>query len=420
VVSAPALRVPSTQAKLATAAAPSHGERAIEGLFRRDRFKEEQRFDTTSQRSAARESAAFESGKLDDCRKDFVPWASYGKQMTRRRIDARVELEFLRATEAAAIVSGKLVGRGDKNAVDQAAVDAMRGVLGEVDIDGVVVIGEGEKDEAPMLYIGEHVGTGDGPKMDVAVDPIDGTTIASKGGSGAISVVAAAERGSLFHTHIAYMDKIIVGEKAKGAISLDASVEENVRSVARAMGRPVEEITVAVLERPRNDEYVRRLREIGARVRLFGDGDIATGIIAALEERSRIDMLIGIGGATEGVVAACAIKCLGGDMQGRLWLRQGEAEIAKEEGIDPQRLLLLDDLCNSDLSMLVATGVTDGELLQGVSYVRGSAYTQSIIISSLTNTMRMVDGKHDLKFFVGLAALNGLSSTTLLKEHATS
>ena len=340
--------------------------------------------------------------------------------MTRRRIDARVELEFLRATEAAAIVSGKLVGRGDKNGVDQAAVDAMRRVLGEVDIDGVVVIGEGEKDEAPMLYIGEHVGTGDGPKMDVAVDPIDGTTLASKGGHGAIAVVAAAERGSLFHTHIAYMDKIIVGKAAKGAISIDASVEENVRNVARAMGRPVEEITVAVLERPRNDDYVRQLREIGARVRLFGDGDIANGIIAALEERSRIDMLLGIGGATEGVGAACAIKCLGGDMQGRLWLRDGEDAIAREEGIDPSKVLHLDDLCQSDLSMLVATGVTDGELLQGVSYVRGSAYTQSIIISSLTNTMRMVDGKHDLQAFVNLDALSGLSSTTLLKEHVPS
>jgi fructose-1,6-bisphosphatase II len=175
-----------------------------------------------------------------------------------------------------------------------------------------------------------------------------------------------------------------------------------------------------VLERPRNDEYVRRLRGIGARVRLFGDGDIANGIIAALEERSRIDMLMGIGGATEGVVAACAIKCLGGDMQGRLWLREGEAEIAKEEGIDPEKVLHLDDLCQSDLSMLAATGVTDGELLQGVSYVRGAAYTQSIIISSLTHTMRMVDGKHDLEAFVNLAALNGLSQTNLLKEHASS
>jgi fructose-1,6-bisphosphatase II len=340
--------------------------------------------------------------------------------MTSRRIDARVELEFLRATEAAAIVSGKLVGRGDKNGVDQAAVDAMRGVLGEVDIDGVVVIGEGEKDEAPMLYIGEHVGTGDGPKMDVAVDPIDGTTLASKGGHGAISVVAAAERGSLFHTHIAYMDKIIVGKAARGVVSIDASVTENVSNVARAMGRPVNEITVAVLERPRNDKLVAELREIGARVRLFGDGDIANGVIAALEERGRVDMLMGIGGATEGVVTACAVKCLGGDMQGRLWLRPGEDEIARGEGIDPNKVLTLDDLCRSDLAMLCATGVTDGELLQGVSYVRGSAYTQSIIISSLTNTMRMVDGKHDLQAFLKFSHSNGISASNLFEEHATS
>jgi fructose-1,6-bisphosphatase II len=187
-------------------------------------------------------------------------------------------------------------------------------------------------------------------------------------------------------------------------------------------GRPVHEITVAVLERPRNDELVRRLRNLGVRVRLFGDGDIANGIIAALEERSRIDMLMGIGGATEGVVAACAVKCLGGDMQGRLWLRPGDEEIAKSEGIDPDRLLSLDDLCRSDLAMLAATGVTDGELLQGVSYVRGSAFTQSIIISSLTNTMRMVDGKHDLTAFLNLslANANGIAATALLKEQVLS
>jgi fructose-1,6-bisphosphatase II len=337
--------------------------------------------------------------------------------MKGRRIDARVELEFLRATEAAAIFSGKLVGRGDKNAVDQAAVDAMRRVLGEVDIDGIVVIGEGEKDEAPMLFIGEHVGTGDGPAMDVAVDPIDGTTLASKGGHGAISVVAAAERGSLFHTHIAYMDKIIVGPSGRGVISIEASVQENVRALAKATGRAVTEITVAILERPRNDEIIAQLREVGARVRLFGDGDVANGIIAALEERNRIDMLMGIGGATEGVVTACAVKCLGGDMQGRLWLRPGEEEIARSEGIDPHGVLTLDDLCKSDLAMLAATGVTDGEFLQGVSYVRGAAYTQSIIISSLTHTLRMVDGKHDLQAFLSQSSVNGISTSSLLEEH---
>jgi fructose-1,6-bisphosphatase II len=294
----------------------------------------------------------------------------------------------------------------------------MRRVLGEVDIDGIVVIGEGEKDEAPMLYIGEHVGTGDGPAMDVAVDPIDGTTLASKGGHGAISVVAAAERGSLFHTHIAYMDKIIVGPSGRGVISIEASVADNVRALAKATGRAVAEITVAVIERPRNESIVAQLREVGARVRLFGDGDVANGIIAALEERSRIDMLMGIGGATEGVVTACAVRCLGGDMQGRLWLRPGEEEIAKSEGIDPDAVLTLDDLCKSDLAMLAATGVTDGEFLQGVSYLRGSAYTQSIIISSLTHTLRMVDGKHDLQAFLSQAAVNGIPTSNLLKEHA--
>lgn len=329
----------------------------------------------------------------------------------KRRIDARIEFEFLRATEAAAVISGQLVGRGDKNGVDQAAVDAMRAVLGDVDIDGVVVIGEGEKDEAPMLYIGEELGTGDGPRVDVAVDPIDGTTLASKGGHGAISVVAAAERGSLFHTHVAYMDKIVVGPAGRGVISIEASVEENVRAVARAMGRPVSEITVALLERERNEGKVQSLREIGARVRLFGDGDIANGLIAALDERSRVDILMGIGGATEGVVTACAVKALGGDMQGRLWLRPGDEEIAKKEGKDPDRILCLHDLCASELAILTATGVTDGELLEGVRYVHGSAFTQSLIISSLTNTSRTIDTKHDLRVFAKLIASTGLSSS---------
>ncbi|HTV73935.1 MAG TPA: class II fructose-bisphosphatase [Candidatus Acidoferrales bacterium] len=329
----------------------------------------------------------------------------------KRRIDARIEFEFLRATEAAAIVSGQLVGRGDKNGVDQAAVDAMRAVLGDVDIDGVVVIGEGEKDEAPMLYIGEELGTGDGPRVDVAVDPIDGTTLASKGGHGAISVVAAAERGSLFHTHVAYMDKIVVGPAGRGVISIEASVEDNVRAVARAMGRPVSEITVALLERPRNEEKVKLLRDLGARVRLFGDGDIANGLIAALADHSRVDMLMGIGGATEGVVTACAVKALGGDMQGRLWLRPGDDQIARDEGIDPARVLTLEDLCGSEIAILTATGVTDGELLEGVRYVRGSAFTQSLIISSLTHTSRTIETTHDLGIFAKFIGHNGFSSS---------
>lgn len=252
-----------------------------------------------------------------------------------------------------------------------------------------------------MLYIGELLGTGDGPRMDVAVDPIDGTTLASKGGPGAISVVAAAERGSLFRTRIAYMDKIVVGPQGRGVISIEASVEQNVRAYANATKRAVSEITVALLERPRNDDKVRRLRKLGARVNLFSDGDVAKGIMAAREEWARVDMLMGIGGAPEGVVTACAVKCMGGDMQAKLWLREGhgEEEIVAQEGIDPNKVLTLDDLCRADLAMLAATGVTDGELLEGVRYVRGSAYTQSLIISSLTNTVRTVESKHELATF---------------------
>jgi len=336
-----------------------------------------------------------------------------------RRSDARVELEFLRATEAAAVVSGKLVGRGDKIAVDQAAVDAMRGVLREVDVDGVVVIGEGEKDEAPMLYIGEALGTGDGPSMDIAVDPIDGTTLASKGGPGAIAVVAAAERGSLFTTHVPYMDKIIVGPAGRGVISIDASVAENVRALAAKMGRSVSEITVAVLERPRNERKVAELREAGARVRLFSDGDVAQGIMAALEERTRIDMLMGIGGSPEGVLTACAIKCLGGDMQARLWLRPQDEEIAAGEGLDVSRVYTIENLCNSELCLLAATGVTDGEFLNGVRYVRGHAYTQSLVISSLTNTTRRIDGKHDIRTFATSSITDGAVTSALLKGSAS-
>jgi fructose-1,6-bisphosphatase II len=328
----------------------------------------------------------------------------------KRRIDARIEFEFLRATEAAAVNSGFLVGRGDKIAVDQAAVDAMRAVLGDSDIDGIVVIGEGEKDEAPMLYIGEELGTKDGPRLDVAVDPIDGTTLASKGGPGAISVVAAAERDALFHTHVPYMDKLVVGPSARGVVSIEASVEENVRELAKAMRRPVSEITVALLERPRNEPKVRALRELGARVRLFGDGDVAHGVQAVMSERSRIDMLMGIGGATEGVLVACAVRCLGGDMQGKLWLRDGDEAIARSEGLDPGRILRLDDLCRSELAMFAATGVTDGEFLEGVRYVRGSAYTQSLIVSSLTNTVRTIETKHDLNIVRHYLSKNGPSA----------
>jgi fructose-1,6-bisphosphatase II len=316
----------------------------------------------------------------------------------RIRNDARIEYELVRATEAAAIAAGRLVGRGDKNAIDGAAVDAMRSFLGDVDIAGMVVIGEGEKDEAPMLYIGEYIGTGDGPALDVAVDPIDGTTLASRGGAGAIAVVAAARRGSLFHTHVAYMDKIVTGPAGRGVVGIDRPLRENIRALAAALDRPVGEITVALLDRERNADYLRQCREIGARVHIFGDGDVARGVLAALPDCHRIDMLAGIGGAPEGVVTAVAVKALGGEMQGRLWPRdEHERRIALDEGHDPERVLTLDRLCAADDGFFAATGVTDGDFLQGVRYGRGCAYTQSLIVSTITHSVRTLDTRHVLE-----------------------
>jgi fructose-1,6-bisphosphatase II len=303
--------------------------------------------------------------------------------------------ELLRATEAAALAASRFVGRGDKNAIDGAAVDAMRGSLANARFDGTVVIGEGEKDDAPMLYHGEHLGLGNERALDVAVDPIDGTTLASKGGAGAISVIAAADRGALFHTRVPYMDKIVVGRSARGCVELDRSAGDNVRAVARALGRAPSEVTVALLDRPRNGEKIASVHAAGARVRLFTDGDVMTAIIALLEERGRVDVLMGIGGAPEGVVTACAVKALGGDMQGRLWLRDdADGELAASEDVDPAAVLRLDDLCRSERTMLVATGVTDGELLDGVRADADRAYTHSLLISSLERTIRVTRTTH--------------------------
>lgn len=307
----------------------------------------------------------------------------------------QIEFAFLRATEAAAVAAGYLVGRGDKNAIDAAAVAAMRTGLKNVAFSGTVVIGEGEKDQAPMLFIGESLGTGEGAPFDVAVDPIDGTTLASKGGPGAIAVVAGAPRGALFGTHVPYMEKIVVGPPARGSISLEKSVGENVRSAARAMGRDVSEITVAVLDRPRNQYIIDEAGQAGARVRIFTDGDVAMGVMAMMDEHHRIDMLMGIGGAPEGVVTACAARALGGDMQGRLWLRDHrDQRLSIGEGLAPGRILKLDDLCKSNETFFAATGVTDGELLEGVTYLRGFAHTQSIVISSYTGSTRRLSSKH--------------------------
>jgi len=309
-----------------------------------------------------------------------------------------LEYAFVRSTEAAAIAAGRLVGLGDKNAVDGAAVEAMRRALSGAALAGVVVIGEGEKDEAPMLYHGEEIGNGSDPSLDVAVDPIDGTTLASRGGPGAISVIAAAPRGALFRTRVPYMDKLVTGPAGRGIVSLDLPLEENLRALAQAKGREVSDLTVALLERPRNEHLMKAVRAAGARVRVFGDGDVANSVYAVLEDRANVDVLAGIGGAPEGVIAACAVRALGGEMQGRLWPRdEADEAIAIGEGHDPRKTLTLDDLCASEDALFAATGVTAGEFLDGVRYRRGSAFTQSIVISTYTRSVRTIDARHDLR-----------------------
>ena len=309
-----------------------------------------------------------------------------------------LEYALVRATEAAAIAAGRLVGLGDKNAVDGAAVEAMRTALAGAELAGIVVIGEGEKDEAPMLYHGEEVGNGKGPSLDVAVDPIDGTTLASRGGPGAIAVIAAAPRGALFRTRVPYMEKIVTGPAGRGVISIERPLEENLRVLAMAKGREVSDLTVALLDRPRNEAQMRAVRAAGARVRVFGDGDVANAVYAVLEDRASVDMLAGIGGSPEGVIAACAARALGGEMQGRLWARdERDVEIAAGEGLTIGKTLTLDDLCAGRDAIFAATGVTDGEFLEGVRYRTGSAFTQSIIISTYTHSVRTIDARHDLR-----------------------
>ncbi|MBI3990120.1 MAG: class II fructose-bisphosphatase [candidate division NC10 bacterium] len=310
-------------------------------------------------------------------------------------MDRNLALELVRVTEAAAMAAARLMGRREKEQADQAAVDAMRHTINAVNMDGVVVIGEGEKDEAPMLYIGERVGNGSPPSVDVAVDPIDGTNLLANGRPGAISVVAIAEQGSLFFTHVVYMQKIAVGPRAKGVIDIEAPVKENLKRIAKAMGRNVEDLTVVILDRPRHEQLVREVKEAGARLKLISDGDVAPGIMAGLEE-SGIDVLMGIGGAPEAVVTASALKCLGGDMQCKLWPRDDrERQVAKEEGHDLNRVLTIDDLCRGENVFVAVTGITDGELLKGVRYFGSGARTTSLVMRSVSGTVRWVEAKHD-------------------------
>ncbi len=309
--------------------------------------------------------------------------------------DRNLGMELVRVTEAAAMAAGRWVGRGDKNGGDQAAVDAMRKLIRSVSMRGVVVIGEGEKDEAPMLYNGEEVGDGNGPDCDVAVDPVDGTTLMSKGMPNAIAVLAVTERGAMFDpSAVFYMDKIAVGPEAADVVDIDAPVGENLRRVAKAKQLEVHEVTVTILDRPRHDDLVRQVREAGARVHFITDGDVA-GAISAAKEGTGVDMLLGIGGTPEGVIAACAIKCLGGTIQGRLWPRnEAERDAAVAGGYDLDQILSTNDLVSGDDVFFSATGVTDGDLVNGVRYREGAAITQSIVMRTRSGTVRQIDALH--------------------------
>jgi fructose-1,6-bisphosphatase II len=319
--------------------------------------------------------------------------------MSEQKPDRNLAMELVRTTEAAAMAAGRWVGRGDKEAADQAAVDAMRLMIDTVSMDGVVVIGEGEKDQAPMLYNGEQVGNGGGPPVDVAVDPIDGTTLTAKGMGNALAVIAVAERGVMFDPGAAvYMDKIAVGPEAADTIDIEAGPAENIRRVAKAKGVRPEDISVVVLERDRHEELVRQIREAGARVMLITDGDVQGAIVAAEPERQAADMLLGIGGTPEGVVAAAALKCLGGAMQGKLYPRN-EEETRKlvDAGYELDRVLTTDDLCGGEEVFFAATGVTTGAMLRGVRYRRDVVVTSSIVMRSKSGTVRYVDGHHQVE-----------------------
>lgn len=311
--------------------------------------------------------------------------------------DRNLAMELVRVTEAAALASGRWVGRGKKNEGDGAAVDAMRQLINSVSMDGVVVIGEGEKDEAPMLYNGENVGTGTGAAMDIAVDPVDGTRLMAEGRPNAISVIAAAERDTMYDpSAVFYMNKLVVGPEAVGKVDITKPVAYNIEAVAKAKGIKAEEVTVVVLDRPRHDQLIEDIREAGAKVRLIMDGDVA-GAIATAQDSNSIDLLMGIGGTPEGIVTACAMKCMGGEIQGMLWPKdEEEAERARAAGHDLDRVLYTNDLVTSDNCYFAATGVTNGDMLRGVSYRANSATTRSLVMRSKSGTVRYIDSIHQL------------------------
>ncbi|WP_316779469.1 class II fructose-bisphosphatase [Streptomyces sasae] len=312
--------------------------------------------------------------------------------------DRNLALELVRVTEAAAMAAGRWVGRGDKNGADGAAVRAMRTLVSTVSMNGVVVIGEGEKDEAPMLFNGERVGDGTGPEVDIAVDPIDGTTLTAKGMPNAIAVLAAAERGAMFDpSAVFYMDKLVTGPEAADFVDINAPISVNIRRVAKAKRSSPEGVTVVILDRPRHEGIIKEIREAGARIKLISDGDVA-GSIYALREGTGVDMLLGIGGTPEGIISACAVKCLGGTIQGKLWPKDdAERQRAIDAGHDLDRVLTTEDLVTGENVFFVATGITDGELLRGVRYRSETALTESIVMRSKSGTVRRIDSEHRLR-----------------------
>lgn len=313
-------------------------------------------------------------------------------------MDRSLSLELVRVTEAAALASARWMGRGLKNEADDAATTAMRTVFDTVPMRGTVVIGEGEMDEAPMLYIGEKLGTGQGPVVDVAVDPLEGTDIVANGSWNALSVIAIADGGNLLHAPDMYMKKIAVGPEAVGTIDINAPVSENLRQVAKAKNKDVEDVLAVVLDRPRHRELIQEIREAGARIKLIPDGDVAAAINTAFDTTG-VDILFGIGGAPEGVIAAVALKCLGGEIQGQLVpSNNAEIERCKQMGItDIKKIFYMDDFCPGDDAIFAATGVTDGELLKGVQFKGDIATTQSVVMRAKSGTIRLIDGKHSLK-----------------------
>ena len=312
--------------------------------------------------------------------------------------DRNLALDLVRVTEAAAMAANRFMGRGDKNAADGAAVEAMRIVLGTVQMDGIVVIGEGEKDEAPMLFNGERVGTGAAPECDIAVDPIDGTTLTAKGRPGALAVIAVSERGTMFDPGpCVYMEKIAVGPRAAGVIDIRNTPTENLNALSKALHQPVQNLTAVILDRDRHADLIGEVRQAGARVRLITDGDVA-GAIATSWPNSGADILYGIGGTPEGVIAAAALKSLGGELIGRLWPRNDEERNAAiAAGYDLDKVLTTDDLVSGDNCFFSATGITDGDLLQGVRFTESGVSTQSIVMRSRSGTWRKIDAMHSLE-----------------------